>query len=153
MINKNSIFGIAGIVAAAIIGTASCSKSSSSSSSPYTMTATKAGTTSTFSGTSTVIAVVSGPLLEVEGLNTAGGDTTGYIFQLGNYTGVGTYNLDDSVNVGEYLTKSATSSTVLMAAHGTFTVSSVNTTTMTGTFSFTGTDSTKVTNGTFTAKL
>ena len=153
MKNKIRFIVLAALAAATVIGAASCSKSSSSSASPYTMTATKGGTTATFSGSSSVYAVISGPLLEVEGITTGGGDTTGYIFQLGNYTGAGTYALDGTVNVGEYLTKTPSSASVLFAAHGTFTVGSVSTTSITGTFSFSATDSSKVTNGTFTAKL
>lgn len=146
------IAGIA-VMAITIIGISSCSKSSSSNStSPYTMSATKGSTNVSFSGSSNVIAFASGPLLEIEGFTASGADTTAFIFLIGNYTGVGTYTLDNMTNIGEYESKTSSSASLLFAANGKITIATAASPTMTGSFYFTATDSTKVTNGTFTAK-
>ena len=128
----------------------SCTKSSSSSTSPYTMTATKGGSSTSFSGQSNVVAVISGPLLEVEGISVSGGDTTGYIIIINNYAGVGSYALD---GMTEYVSKTSSSASVLQCSHGNLTITSATSPNMSGIFYFTATDSTKITNGTFTAKF
>lgn len=134
----------------AIAGVLSCTKSSSNSSSPYVMSASKNGSNVSFSGQSSVVAVVSGPLLEVEGATISGGDTTGFIFLVGNYTGPGSYTLDGVTNVGEYVQKTGSSGTVALATSGTITITSATAPTMKGTFNFSGSGIT-ITNGSFTA--
>jgi outer membrane protein W len=150
--SKLKLFAFSALALAAASGLFSCSKSSSTAS-PYVMSATKGGATTSFSGQTMVIAFSMGTMLEIEGEAVSNGDTTGYIFMLNNYSGPGSYTLDGTTNIGEWVNKSATTATVLLAANGNITIKTAASPTMTGTFYFTATDSTKISNGTFTAKF
>ena len=82
------LLAVIALSACTFTGFMSCTKSSSSSS-PYVMSATKDGSNVSFSGQSNVVALVSGPILEIEGVTESGNDTTGFIFFVNNYTGPG----------------------------------------------------------------
>ncbi len=130
-----------------------CTKKSSSTtnnSSPYTMTATKGGSNVSVSGQSSVYAVVAGPLLEVVGESISGNDTTGFVFMLGSYTGPGSYTLDGMTNVGEYVNKTGSTGTIIIATSGNVTITSAATPYMKGTFNFSD-GTTSISNGAFTA--
>jgi hypothetical protein len=137
--------------AVALMGMAlisSCSKSSSSTSSSYSMKATVNG--AAFNGTN-CIATISGTTLALNGGSYTTATPTYPYFTIGieNYSGVGTYALNGSTSNIAGIDSSASS--VLASAYGTVTITSVSPN-IVGTFSFTLSDSTKVTSGTFTAK-
>ena len=142
---------ILGLALLAVTFITACSKKSSSTSSPYTMSATKGGSTVSISGQSNVVAVVAGPILEIVGLTTSGSDSTGLIFYVANYTGVGSYTIDGAMNTAEYVSKtSSTTGTLILGTSGTLTITSATSPYMKGTFHFSdGTNS--ITNGVFTA--
>jgi hypothetical protein len=72
---------------------------------------------------------------------------------LSGYTGAaGTYTIDNMGTTSNEAIVETNGATVT-AAHGSIVVTSVGSSTMSGTFSFTCTDSTKVTGGTFTCPL
>jgi len=125
----------------------SCSKSSSSSPS-YSMDATIAG--KSFSGTNCT-ATISGASLAVDGGVFTSSPVYPYLtLGIFNYTGTGTYAIGGtSVNLGGV---DSSASVVLVSQYGTVTITSVSPN-IVGTFSFTCSDSTKVSGGTFTAKI
>ena len=147
----------------ATLAFASCSKSSSS---PYSMS----GSATSSSGTTTPVSVSGqtyvfaqivsngsgGNQLALTGESWGGGDTTGFSFEISNYTGAGTYNLADTgtnANVAVYVNHSATSAIDDISASGSLVISSVTSTQITGTFNFVGTAGTKINNGKFTALI
>jgi hypothetical protein len=131
----------------------SCTKSSSSSSSPYVMSVSKNGTTVSASGKTAVYAVVAGTDLQIYGETISGKDTSGFVFNIVDYAGAGTYSLSDSTDLAEYVSTNGTTASIIMAQSGTVVVKSATSSVVTGTFSFTGTDGTQFTNGTFNAAL
>jgi hypothetical protein len=137
------------IAAMAVLGLAAftgCSKSSSSPSN--TMTATING--ASYSGTCTA-AINNGNLEIASG---TGGTSLIYpslVIGTSNYTGTGTYTQSSSNTLVFGIDSS--SSLVLVSSTGTITITSASSTSISGTFSYTCTDSTKVTNGSFTAKV
>ena len=158
--NSISIFGqtnfmkkIFSIAAIALMGLAlfsGCSKSSSSSPS-YTMNASIGG--SSFSSSNCLAASYSGMFTEIYGF--AGNSVTPtypYIglFLLNYAKTTGTFSLDSTMtaNFAQIVT-SATTNKVAKSGSITITSTSPN---IVGTFSFTTTDGTAVTGGTFTAK-
>jgi|GEM_PF-1599493 len=161
-VRKNALVLIA-LLGLGALSLFSCSKKSGTSS-PYTIsgTATSGSTTTpiSVSGQSFVFAQVvntgSGNVLELTGESFGGGDTTGFSFVIYNYTGAGTYNLTDtgtSFNEGVYINRTATTAIDDIAASGSLVVSSVSSTQITGTFTFTGALGTHISNGTYTAIL
>ena len=140
------IAAIAGVGLATFSG---CSKSSSSSPSE-SMTAKING--ANYSN-SNVTATISGPSMSVS--SSTGVTTITYpfvTFGVFNYTGVGTYTANSSGGMNVFGIDSSTTA-ALVGAYGTVVVSSASSSYISGTFSFTCSDSTKVTSGTFTAKV
>ena len=143
------LFSIAAIVMIGALAFTSCKKSDNSSSNG-TLTAT-AGTTSINS--SYCAASLLGTNLGIGSVNLSSG-TLAYPYitlQIGNFTTAGTYTMDGVTTGAGYIVGS-NASDIKTAAYGTIVVTSVSSTQVSGTFSFTCTDSTKVTNGSFTAK-
>jgi hypothetical protein len=122
-----------------------CKKSGSANNTPaYFVKATING--QPFNATSAMSAM-SGTRITLSG-GVAAGATPGYptiVLSAGNYTGAGTYDLGITANYGS-LDSSFTSTNQVL--YGTFTVTAVSPN-ITGSFSFTCFDSTKVTDGTF----
>ncbi len=131
--------------AAAITG---CTKKSDSSTPTYSMKATVGS--GAFNGSS-CIAVLSGTNLSVVGGPFVNGVASypNVSITILNYTGTGTYTIQlgstTNLNTASYYTSMTQAAP---AAYGSVTVNA--TSPMTGTFNFTLTDSTKITNGTFT---
>ena len=126
-----------------------CSKSSSSSPS-YTMTATIAG--KSFNGTNCIASVAGGQLVVDGGAFTTATATYPYIaLSVANYTGTVTYSFcGTTLNVAGI---DSSASSLPVSQYGTITVTAASSTVISGTFSFTCSDSTKVTGGTFSAKV
>ena len=147
-IPMKKLISLAITASALIFLSTGCSPSSSSSvtpASPYFMKATING--ATFNGqyaltdTSSILRDLNGYLSSTAPLP---------VINIGiTSTAVGTYAID-----GFNATAAIDSSASIMpgAAYGTITISAITTTSVTGTFSFTCTDSTRVTNGSFAAK-
>ena len=146
---------ILSIMAIAMIGLfvfAGCSKKSSSPS--YTMKATVGSTA--FSANN-CIGNINSTLLSVYGYNASGTTATfpNITIQMSNYTAIGTFTIDttaifSSLTFQYYPTSALTD--VKSSKTGTLTLTSVTSTAIAGTFSFTCTDGTTVTGGTFSAK-
>jgi hypothetical protein len=137
------------ILAIAILGLvafAGCKKSSSSSNG--TMSATIGG--KSFTGNDCFFSTVSG--LVIDGFNGSGTTLVYPYFTLAvtGYTAgsTGTYTIDGFTNIAGI---DSSGTNVAVAAYGTITVTSATSSSLKGTFSFTCTDSTKVTLGSFTA--
>jgi hypothetical protein len=127
-----------------------CSKKSDSPS--YSMKATAGGTAISANNASATLA---GGSLAIAGINSSGGAATPpYIsMTIVNFTGTGTYNIDASGTVASasYFPDSDLSH-VKISKTGSIVVTSSSSASVSGTFSFTTTDGTSVTGGTFTAK-
>jgi len=91
-----------------------------------------------------------GTMMMIEGITVGGHDTTGFIFELMNYNGVGTYPLNDTASVGEYISGSSLTG-ALIATSGSVTITSVTSTLVKGTFNFTTSNGTNISNGSFSA--
>jgi hypothetical protein len=129
---------------------AGCSKKSDSPS--YSMKATAGGTSISANNASATLA---GTTLAIAGVNSSGGSATPpYIsITIVNFTGTGTYNIDAAGTVASasYFPDSDVSH-VKISKTGSVVVTSSSSASVAGTFSFTTTDGTSVTGGTFTAK-
>ena len=145
------ILTIAVIAMIGLLTFAGCSKSSSGSSN--TMKATIGSTA--FSSNNCIFSINAG-LLGIYGY-TASGATVSYpniSIGINNYTSgsTGTYTISDtSTNIVAGVDSSATSA--IVAQTGSIVITSSSSSSISGTFNFTCTDGTKVTGGTFTAKL
>jgi hypothetical protein len=141
------------IAAMALLGLSALTACSKKSSSPtYVMKAT-VGSTS-FNESSHVLAIASGGGLIITG--SAGTVTTSAppqitiaIVSWSGSTGTTTFDSTAATGYEEYLPNS---STVSESKTGTVTITSVSSTAVSGTFSFTATDGTVVSNGSFTAQ-
>lgn len=141
---------LAGIALALVCAGAfnSCTKKSTTNSTPANSMKATVGSTS-FAATS-VATSKNGSLVDIAGVKDASNTLS---LVLSGYTGAaGTYTID---NMGTTLNEAIveTNGATVAAAHGSIVVTSVGSSTMSGTFSFTCTDSTKVTGGTFTCAL
>ena len=139
------------ILAIAILGLiafAGCSKKSSSPS--YSMKATINGVS--FSAANCV-AVSSGGDVVIDGYSGTSSASTSFpiiSFSLTGYNKTtGTFNLDRTTN---FAAIDSSISAVAFSNHGTLTITTANSSVISGTFSFTCDDSTKVASGSFTAK-
>ena len=140
------------VLAIAAIGSASlfsCKKSDSTSTT-YSMKATINGVA--FNGSSCYGSTSSGALGLSGGTGTSSASMTFpfITFTISSYTGVGTYTLGTTGTTVNVATLDSTAVTAPVALYGSLVVTGTNP--LTGTFSFTCADSTKVTGGTFTAK-
>ena len=146
-----TITAIAAIGFAAFTG---CKKSSSGASSTYNMKATIG---STAYNAPNCLAVQTGTQMVIEGL---GGTSTVPTFPymaliLTNWNSgivTATFNFDSTMlkNYAQYL---SSSTSAIISKTGSVNVTSVTSTAVSGNFSFTGTDGTVVSGGTFTAQI
>jgi hypothetical protein len=136
------------IVMIGLVVLSSCSKKSSSPS--YLMTATVGATA--FSGSNTY-ALTAGTDVSIFSYTGSGTTATPPYLEIvmPNFTGTGTYTFDSTLlsNTAGYY-ESSTSAKV--AKSGSVIITSSSSTSISGTFSFTTTDGTVVSNGKFTAK-
>ena len=150
---KYTMKKISTLVAVAAIGISAltgCKKSDSSSSS-YNMKAT-VGTTAF--NTSNCIATYSSGILQITAWTGSSSSATFPIMQIdvigwNQATGTTTFDSTATTGIEEYL---PTSSSAFIDRSGTLHITAVSATSISGTFSFTGTDGTAVTGGSFTAK-
>jgi hypothetical protein len=144
------ILTIALIAIAGVSAFCSCSKKSSSPS--YTMTASLG---SSAYNAPNCIAVPTGTTMVIEGIGGTGTVATFPYVQLiiANWaTKTGTYSFDSTL-AGSYAQYLLNSTTIKISKSGSVVVTSASATTISGTFSFTCTDGTTVTGGTFTATV
>lgn len=139
------------VFAAFTLVVSSCSKSSdsSSSSSSYSMTATVNGSAwSATNVTATENTIGGNDNLSITGLTSSNSTITLSII---GYSSPTTYSISPGSNGGMYSVSGTSGLTASIS--GSITITSKTTTAVQGTFSFTCMDSTKVTSGTFTAKM
>ena len=124
-----------------------CKKSdSSSSSASYTMSATIGG--HAFSGAKCIAGINGAQLAIVGGLDGTAATFPNITINVQSYTGLGTYPIQ--IFSTTYFNTATLDSTLTQAAPAAYgSVIVTGTSPITGTFSFTCTDSTKVTNGSF----
>jgi hypothetical protein len=138
---------LAAIAVMSIAAFVGCKKSSSTPG--YSMKAT-VGTTAY--SVSNCFGVKLDSSLTIEGI--AGGTTTSFPYlavTLSTWSGnTGTFALDSFVNFGEYILSDTSAKE---SKSGTLTITSVSSTTIAGTFSFTCSDGTVVSGGSFNAKV
>jgi len=141
------LFSIAAIVMIGALAFTSCKKSDNSSSNG----SLKATAGSTSVNSNYCIATYSDSILSVFGANVSSSNPFPYVsLSLLSWNGTaGTYAIDGFAVGADYIPGLTTT---VPAVYGTITISTVASTQISGTFSFTCSDSTKVTNGSFTAK-
>jgi len=140
------ILTFAAIAAISFSAFTGCKKSSSSSS--YFVKATVNGTPLSLNYG---YGIVNSGIVDIFGFNGSGTSVTfPEITLVSTNSAAGTYTID-GMTVMAAIDSSATSA--IGAAYGTLTITTSTASVMTGTFSFTCTDSTKVTNGSFTVKV
>jgi len=145
------ILTFSAVVMMCLVVFAGCSKKSSSSTPSYTMKAT-VGTTS-FTAANCVASNVNGLTAIIGWAGTSSTPAPPYIeiYLTGYNKTTGTFSLTGALtaNYASYYENSTTAS---VSTTGTLTIASASTTSIVGSFSFTTTDGTVVSNGTFTAK-
>jgi hypothetical protein len=125
-----------------------CKKSSSSPSSSFsaTMNGTTISGVSQFNLSDTLFALI--------GAKSLSGTSPSYpyfSFNINNFKGKGTYNLDSTLNVS--LAVDSTTTNIIYGVYGSVVITASSSSSVSGTFSFTCADSTKITSGAFTATV